>query len=45
MEPTGSLPCLQGSATCHGPKPDESSPYHPILFLQDPIEYYLPTYV
>jgi hypothetical protein len=31
MEPKSLLPCLQEPATAPYPKPDESSPYHPIL--------------
>jgi hypothetical protein len=34
MEPKSSLLCSQEPATGHYPEPDESSPYHPILFLQ-----------
>jgi hypothetical protein len=30
MEPEHSLPCSQEPATRHPPKPDRSSPYHPI---------------
>jgi hypothetical protein len=33
MEPKGSLLCSQEPATGLDPKPDESSPYHPIPFL------------
>jgi hypothetical protein len=33
MEPEGSLPCSQEPAICPYPEPDESSSYHPILFL------------
>jgi hypothetical protein len=36
MEPDGSSPCSQESATDPYPEPDESSPYHPILFLTFP---------
>jgi hypothetical protein len=32
MEPEGSLPSLQGTATSPYPKPDESSPHPPTLF-------------
>jgi hypothetical protein len=35
MEPEGSLPCSQESSTDPYPKPDQSSPYHPILSLLD----------
>jgi hypothetical protein len=37
MEPKGSLPCSQEPATGPYPEQDESSPYHPILFLQNPV--------
>jgi hypothetical protein len=33
MEPEGSLPCSQESSTGRCPEPDQSSPYHTILFL------------
>jgi hypothetical protein len=33
MEPKGSLPYSQNPATGAYPEQDESSPYHPILFL------------
>jgi hypothetical protein len=33
MEPEGSLPCSQEPSTGHYPRPDRSSPYHPILSL------------
>jgi hypothetical protein len=33
MESEGSLPYLQGPSTGSYPKPDQSSPYHPILSL------------
>jgi hypothetical protein len=36
MEPEGSLSCSQESSTDPYSEPDESSPYHLILFLQDP---------
>jgi hypothetical protein len=35
MEPEGSLPCSQGPSTGPYPEPDQSSPYHPTLFLYD----------
>jgi hypothetical protein len=36
MEPKGSLLCSQEASTSLYPEPDQSSPYHPILFLQNP---------
>jgi hypothetical protein len=33
MEPEGLLPCSQEHYTDPFPKPDQSSPYHPILSL------------
>jgi hypothetical protein len=33
MEPEGSLPYLQVPFSGPYPEPDESSPYHPVLFL------------
>jgi hypothetical protein len=33
MEPGGSLPCSQEPSTGSYPKPDQPSPYHPILSL------------
>jgi hypothetical protein len=33
MEPVGSLPCSQEPSTGLYPKPNQSSPYHPTLFL------------
>jgi hypothetical protein len=35
MEPEGSLPCSQEPSTDPNPDPDHSSPYHPILSIQD----------
>jgi hypothetical protein len=40
MEPEGSIPNSQELSTCSYPEPDQFSPHHPILPLQDP-----PTYV
>jgi hypothetical protein len=37
MEPEGSLPCSHGTSTNPYLEPDQSSPYHPILSLQDPL--------
>jgi hypothetical protein len=45
MEPEGSLLYSQEPFTGFYLEPQESSPYHSILFLQDPFEYYPPTYV
>jgi hypothetical protein len=33
MELEGSLPCSQEPSTDPYPKPDQSNPYHPILYL------------
>jgi hypothetical protein len=33
MEPEGSLPYSQEPSTGPYPEPDQSNPYHPILFL------------
>jgi hypothetical protein len=35
MEPEGSLLRSKGPSTGSYPEPDQSSPYHPILSLQD----------
>jgi hypothetical protein len=35
MEPEGSVLCSQELAIAPYPEPDESDPYHPILFLYD----------
>jgi hypothetical protein len=35
MEPEGSFPCSLEPSTGPYPKPDQSSPYHPILSLQN----------
>jgi len=43
MEPEGSLPCSQGSATDPYPQPDESSPHLPTPFPYN-LFYYLPIY-
>jgi hypothetical protein len=43
MEPEGSLPHLQETATCPYPEPAQSSPC-PIPLLEDPFQYYPPIY-
>jgi hypothetical protein len=45
MVSAGSLLCPQKPSTVPYPEPDQSSPYHPILALSDPMYYYTPTYV
>jgi hypothetical protein len=45
MELKGSLPCLSELSIRPYLKSVHSSPYHPILPLQDPSEYYSPTYI
>ena len=44
MEAEGSLPHLQGPATCSYPEPDQSSSHLPILRIEDPFQYYPPFY-
>jgi hypothetical protein len=44
MEPEGSLPRSQEIAAGPYPQPDESSPYHLLLFVKDSFKYYLSTY-
>jgi hypothetical protein len=44
-EPEGALLHSQELSTGPYPEPDESGPYHPILFLQDPFLCYSPTYI
>jgi hypothetical protein len=41
MEPEGSIPNSQELSTCSYPKPDQSSPHHPIPPLRDPSTYVL----
>jgi hypothetical protein len=43
MEYEGSLKCSQEPSTSPYPKQDESSAYHPILYLQDPFNILQPT--
>jgi hypothetical protein len=45
MEPEGSLPCSQEPSMGPYPRRDESIPYHPILYLYGPFQYYPHTYV
>jgi hypothetical protein len=45
MGPEGSIPNSQELSTCPYPEPDQFSPHHPILLIQDPSSYYPPTYV
>jgi hypothetical protein len=45
MAHEGSSPCSQEPSTGPYPEPDQSSPYHPILPLQDLSKYYPPTYI
>jgi hypothetical protein len=35
MEPEDLFPCSQEPSTGPYSEPDQSSPYHPIIFLQD----------
>jgi len=44
MEPEGSLPHSQVSATCPYPEPARSNPYSHILFPENPSYYYSLTY-
>jgi hypothetical protein len=41
----GSLPYSQEPSIGPYPEPDKSNPHHPILSIQDPSQYYSPTYV
>jgi hypothetical protein len=45
MEPVGLIPNSQELSTCSYREPDQSSPHLPIPLLQDPSQYYPPTYV
>jgi hypothetical protein len=45
MEPEGSIPNSQELSICSYLEPDQSSPHNPIPPLQDPSQYYPPTYV
>ena len=44
MEPKGSLPYSKEPTTCPYPQPDQSSPCSPIPFLENPFQYFCPTY-
>jgi hypothetical protein len=44
MESKGLLTSLQESSTGTYPEPDQSSPYHPILSLQDPFLAHFPNF-
>jgi hypothetical protein len=45
MEPEGSFPHSQKPSIGSYSAPGQSSPNHPIISLQHPSQYYLPTYV
>jgi hypothetical protein len=45
VAPEGSLPHSQELSTCPHPEPDKSSQYSQIPSLQDPSQYYSPTYI
>jgi hypothetical protein len=45
MKPEGSLLHSQELSTCPYPEPNQSSPHHLILSIQDPSQDYPPTYV
>ena len=44
MEPEGSLPPSQVTATCPYPEPARTRPYPPIPLPEDPSKYYAPNY-